>query len=144
MENQKDFTIVELIKFYREIEVKFNDFVKLHEKTIGEYEILQNQREALMNEIKHYARTNEISVDMDDRKVIVTQPYKKWIDYEVASSLLNEEQKQVLDSMTNVTHEVDMQKFIRACRDGRLPSETQIKAYKEHKLTPRVSIETYE
>ena len=126
---------------YVQAKKELDAFYESNIALLGEYEMMLQEVAEFEEALKREAKESKIDIDAGDSKFQYVQRYKKWIDYNKAIDCMETlEQKEMLMDITAIKKEVDMDEFIRLCREGILPDRARIEAYQEEEMAPQVRL----
>lgn len=133
-------TSTELLECYSKAAADLAAFELVHAPLVQEYKQLQENLEAIKKNLIDAAKSLKEDLTVGDTTFRLSQPYRKWIDYDAALKLVGRKNHDKLEEITKFSAEIDMARFEAMCRAGVFPHKAWVEAYREEPLTPRVTV----
>lgn len=133
-------TTDQVLEQYSKATADLAAFELVHGTIIEEYKKLLEKVDAAKSNVIDAAKHLKEDLAIGDTTFRFSQPYKKFVDYDVAAKIIGPKLRSKLDEITKITHEVDYEAFESLCKSKVFPSKAWVEAYREEALSPRVSV----
>lgn len=133
-------TSEELLNQYSKATADLAAFELIHSDVLAEYRKLQENVEAIKKNVIDAAKSMQQDFSIGDTIFRFSQPYRKYIDYDVALKIIGKKNQTKLDEITKFEAVVNFDQFEALVRAKTFPQKAWVEAYREEALTPRVTV----